>query len=177
MRYSVGIRSGIFLPPARMRFSCAAKADRSLVAPEHSHAMRSSMLKCGPVILVVLVLALAGAAQAQWHMLGPFGGNARALAYDPSDPDHILLGSGAGALFESLDGGLHWRPFAQLGPGHELMLEDIAFDPSHPATIYVAGWSITASEGGFFLPRDGGRSWSQPAALQDKSIQNRKSTR
>ena len=39
--------------------------------------------------------------------MGPFGGNARALAYDPSSPDHILLGSGGGALFESRNGGTH----------------------------------------------------------------------
>ena len=103
--------------------------------------------------------------------MGPFGGNARALAYDPSSPDHILLGSGGGALFESRDGGTHWQPFAQLGPGHELMLETIAFDSSHPATIYVGGWSITGSGGSFFVTRDGGRSWSEPAALRGKSIQ------
>jgi photosystem II stability/assembly factor-like uncharacterized protein len=147
---------------------------------EHGSAMRNSTLKQGPQrwgawILVALALLLAGAAsgadQSPWHMLGPFGGNARALAYDPSYPDHILLGSGAGAIFESLDSGLHWTPFAQLGSGHDLMLQTIAFDPTDSATIYAAGWSITGSGGGFYLTRDGGRSWSQPAALLGKSIQ------
>ena len=106
-----------------------------------------------------------------WRMVGPFGGNARALAYDPSDPDHILAGTGAGALFDSTDNGLHWRPFAQLGPDHDLTLQALAFDPAHPGTIYAGGWSITGSGGGFFLTRDGGRSWSEPAALRGKSIQ------
>ena len=103
------------------------------------------MVKRRAVIFLLSMLALTCAAQAQWTSMGPFGGNARALAYDPSSPDHILLGSGGGALFESRDGGTHWQPFAQLGPGHELMLETIAFDPSHPETIYVGGWSITGS--------------------------------
>jgi photosystem II stability/assembly factor-like uncharacterized protein len=103
--------------------------------------------------------------------VGPYGGNARALAYDPARPDHILLGSGAGTLFESLDGGRHWRFFTHLGVGDDLMLEDIAFDPSNPSSIYVAGWSVNGSGGSFFLSRDGGRSWREPEALRGKSMQ------
>jgi hypothetical protein len=74
-------------------------------------------------------------------------------------------------LFESVDGGRHWRHFAQLGTGHELMLKNIAFDPSLPATIYVVGWSLTGTGGGFFVSRDGGRIWSEPAGMRGKSIQ------
>jgi hypothetical protein len=123
------------------------------------------------VFMLLLVLAMAQAAQAQWFALGPYGGNARALAYDPFNPDHILLGSGGGALYESLDGGRHWRHFAQLGPGHELMLENIAFDRTRAGSIYAAGWSITGSGGGFFESRDSGHSWSESEALRGKSIQ------
>jgi photosystem II stability/assembly factor-like uncharacterized protein len=131
--------------------------------------MRSSILKQRTAIVVLFLVALACGAQAQWNSLGPFGGNARALAYDPASPDHILLGSGGGALFDSRDGGAQWRPFAHLGAG--LMLETIAFDPSHSETIYVGAWSITGSGGSFFLTRNGGRSWSEPSALRGKSIQ------
>src|SRR6266568_230226 len=129
------------------------------------------MLKRWSVFCCALVLLLTTAGFAQWRSVGPYGGNARALAYDPSNPDHILLGSGAGAVFESTDGGRHWKHFAHLGPGHDLMLENIAFDPSHPATIYVAGWSVNGTGGGFFVTRDGGRSWSEPADLRGKSVQ------
>ncbi len=113
----------------------------------------------------------AAPATAQWRSLGPYGGNARALAFNPSYPDHVLLGSGAGTLFESLDGGRTWRPFAHLGQGDELMLENVAFDRLHSSTIYVAGWSVSGSGGGFFVSRDGGRSWSEPSALSGKSVQ------
>jgi photosystem II stability/assembly factor-like uncharacterized protein len=109
--------------------------------------------------------------RSSWRMLGPSGGNARALAYDPSNPDHILLGTGGGALFESFDRGAHWQLFVTLGPGHELNLENIAFDPSNPQNIYVGGWSITGQGGGFFITRDGGESWSEPVGLRGKSIQ------
>jgi photosystem II stability/assembly factor-like uncharacterized protein len=74
-------------------------------------------------------------------------------------------------VFESLDNGTHWRPLAQLGAGHDLMLQSIAFHPSDPQTIYAAGWSITGSGGGFFVTRDGGRRWMEPEALRGKSVQ------
>jgi len=128
------------------------------------------MLKCLSALICALLLFPA-CALAQWRSLGPYGGNARALAFNPRYPDHVLLGSGAGTLFESLDGGRRWRPFAHLGPGDELMLENVAFDPLHSSTIYVAGWSVSGSGGGFFVTRDGGRSWSEPATLKGKSIQ------
>src|ERR1039458_234188 len=38
-----------------------------------------------------------------WRLIGPEGGNVRSLAYDPSDPDRILLGTSAGQLFISKD--------------------------------------------------------------------------
>lgn len=129
------------------------------------------MLKRWSVLFCTVVLLMSVSAVAQWRALGPYGGNARTLTYDPSNPDHILLGSGAGALFESNDGGRHWKQFVHLGSGHDLMLENIVFDPSHPATIYVAAWSVTGSGGGFFVTRDGGRTWSEPGDLRGKSVQ------
>jgi photosystem II stability/assembly factor-like uncharacterized protein len=138
--------------------------------PPDGVAVRSLMLKCFSALMCALLL-LSACASAQWRSLGPYGGNARALAFNPRYPDHVLLGSGAGTLFESLDNGRSWRPFAHLGAGDELMLENVAFDPLVSSTIYVAGWNVSGSGGGFFVTRDGGRSWSEPAALKGKSIQ------
>ncbi len=132
--------------------------------------MRIPILKCWSALICALLL-LSACAHAQWRWLGPYGGNARALAYNPSYPDHVLLGSGAGTLFESLDGGRRWRPFAHLGADDELMLQIVTFDLLHSSTIYAAGWSVSGSGGGFFVTRDAGRSWSEPAALKGKSIQ------
>jgi photosystem II stability/assembly factor-like uncharacterized protein len=129
------------------------------------------MLKRWSVLFCTVVLLISVPALGQWRSLGPYGGNARSLTFDPSNPDHILLGSGAGALFESNDGGRHWKHFAHLGSGQDLMLENVVFDPSHPLTIYVAGWSVTGSGGSFFVTRDGGKSWSEPADLRGKSVQ------
>ncbi len=118
-------------------------------------------------VLLLVTLPVFG----QWTPIGPWGGNARALAYDPLNPSHILLGSPAGAIFESIDGGQHWHYFVHLGLGHELMPENIAFDATRPGYIYVAGWNVTGLGGGFWLSRNGGKSWWQPTQLRDKSIQ------
>ena len=127
--------------------------------------MKRLSLVCAMLLLVPI------AALAQWRSMGPFGGNARSLAYDPANPDHILLGSGAGALFESVDGGSHWRPLAHLELGIDLMVKRIIFDPTHPTTIYAAGWNVSGVGGGFFLTRDAGKTWKEPLALKGKSIQ------
>lgn len=123
------------------------------------------------VLVLALLLLAAGVALAQWRPLGPYGGNARVLAADPFDPNHILLGSGAGAIFESADGGRHWHSFAQVGSGYQLMLKILRFDPTRRGLIYAAGWSITGSGGGFFLSQNSGRSWTEPDGLRGKSIQ------
>ena len=130
---------------------------------------RIPILKRWIVLVGALLLLAPVSALAQWRPLGPYGGNARALASNPGYPDHVLLGSGDGTLFESLDGGRRWSYFAHLGD--DLMLENIVLDPSHPSTIYVGGWSLSGSGGGFFVSRDGGRSWNEPTALRGKSIQ------
>ena len=67
-----------------------------------------------------------------WQLIGPDGGNVRSLAYDPSDPNRILLGTSAGQVFISQDGGDSWAPFAHLGTGDDLVIDHIVFDPTNP---------------------------------------------
>ena len=83
-----------------------------------------------------------GAEARQWTVLGPDGGDVRSLAYDPQNPDRILLGTSTGVIFVSDDAGHHWSRFAKLGAGDDYVLDHIAFDPQNSKTIFVSAWSV-----------------------------------
>jgi photosystem II stability/assembly factor-like uncharacterized protein len=106
-----------------------------------------------------------------WQLIGPEGGDVRSLAYDPGNPDRILLGTSAGQLFESQDNGKSWAPYAHLGPGDDYVLDHIVFDPTRPATLYVAGWSLFKNdEGDVFRSDDGGKTWRALSGIHNKSV-------
>ena len=106
-----------------------------------------------------------------WQLIGPEGGNVRSLAYDPSDPNRILLGTSAGQLFISKDGGNSWAIFAHLGPGDDYVFDHIVFDPTNPATLYAAAWGLfNDDDGGVFRSDDGGRTWRELMGAHGKSI-------
>ena len=86
-------------------------------------------------VLLLIFSVFAGAAD--WRLIGPEGGDVRSLAYDPSSPNRILLGTSAGQMFQSQDGGSSWKLFAHFATGDDYVLDHIIFDPQHPTTIYV----------------------------------------
>jgi len=122
-------------------------------------------------VVVCLGLLVAASSASDWRLIGPEGGDVRSLAYDPANPNRILLGTSAGQMFVSEDGGASWSLFAHLGPGDDYVLDHIIFDPSHSATIYVAGWSLfNAEEGDVFRSDDGGRTWRALPGVHGKSV-------
>lgn len=122
------------------------------------------------VIASIMLLALALPAFAQWALVGPEGGDVRALAYDPKNPDRILLGTSAGQLFQSTDHGRSWSRYADLGR-EDYAVDNISFDPHDSKTIYAAAWSIDSlSDGDLFRSTDGGKGWTKLAGMRGKSI-------
>ena len=108
-----------------------------------------------------------------WQLIGPEGGNVRSLAYDPSDPNRILLGTSAGQLFVSQDGGNSWALFAHLGPGDDYVFDHVVFDPTNPATVYAAAWGLfDDNDGGVFRSDDGGLTWRELMGAHGKSIRS-----
>jgi len=108
---------------------------------------------------------------ADWQLIGPEGGNVRSLAFDPSNPDRIILGTSAGQLFISQDGGSSWSLFAHLGPGEDYVIDHVIFDPTNPATIFAAAWGLFGdSEGGVFRSDDSGHTWRELMGAHGKSI-------
>ncbi len=123
------------------------------------------------VFLALSCLAPVGAL-AQWIPVGPDGGDARSLAYDPKSPDRILLGTSSGQLYLSTNGGKSWTRQAHLGTGNDYVLDNIEIDPVDPKTIFVAAWSVEEqiNSGDLFRSRDGGVTWQPLPAMHGKSI-------
>ena len=67
-------------------------------------------------------------AQASWTAVGPPGGDARVIASVPGDSSHLYLGTTASWIYESLDGGAHWRRLAKLDDDNDLVLDHIVVD-------------------------------------------------
>jgi photosystem II stability/assembly factor-like uncharacterized protein len=131
--------------------------------------MKSAWLK----LLAVLMLAsvYAAAASHQWTILGPDGGDVRSLAYDPQNPNRILLGTSTGVLFVSDDSGHSWARLAKLGSGDDYVLDHIAYDPQNSKDIFVSAWSVQDQNAGdIFRSHNGGKDWDVLAAMHGKSV-------
>lgn len=131
----------------------------------HQKVLRTSFL-----LLAITFLSTALLASGPWQVLGPDGGDARSLAYDARNPDHILLGTSTGQMFASNDGGRTWSRLARLG-GDDYVLDHISIDPQDSRRIYVSAWSVSSQQiGEIFRTHDGGANWQTLPAMHGKSI-------
>jgi photosystem II stability/assembly factor-like uncharacterized protein len=119
-----------------------------------------------------VTLLAASSLYAAQPTIGPEGGDVRALAYDPQNPDHILLSSSTGQLFSSNDNGKTWSRFARIGESSDYVIDHIYFDPQDSRMIYLAAWSVSNNGGEFFRTEDGGRTWSSAREMKGKSIRS-----
>ena len=131
---------------------------------------KRNVLRTSLLLLAVSFLSTAVLASGPWQVLGPDGGDARSLAYDAHNPDHILLGTSTGQMFTSNDAGRTWSRLARLG-GDEYVLDHISIDPQDSNRIYVSAWSVSGQQiGEIFRTRDGGATWTTLPAMHGKSI-------
>jgi photosystem II stability/assembly factor-like uncharacterized protein len=118
----------------------------------------------------------ANASAPRWRSIGPTSitngqtyGNSRnivsgrvaAIAIDPSDSKHILVGSAGGGVWESRDRGAHWKPRTDFMPS--LKTGALAFDPSNPSLVYCGtgeGSDYAGLGQGLMHSTDGGTNWS-----------------
>lgn len=124
------------------------------------------------VLLSVLLLSVVGLVSAkEWTVLGPEGGDVRSLAYDPSNPDVIYLGTNTGTMFLSKDGGKSWTRFIQFKNAENYVLDHIVIDPKDSTHMYVAAWSVEDQKAGdIFRSLDGGKTWDTLKEMHGKSV-------
>jgi len=106
---------------------------------------------------------------------GTDAGRINAIAFDPSEPATIYVGTAAGGLWRTRDDGAAWSPLTDALP--MLAVNDIAIDPQNPRTIYVltgdgesAGYGIAPPSIGIIKSTDGGETWN-PTGLIWKTEQ------
>jgi photosystem II stability/assembly factor-like uncharacterized protein len=121
--------------------------------------------------LIAFLLFAFTCSFAQWVPLGPDGGDARSIAYDPQNPDHLILGTSSGLLYKSSDGGRSWSRFARVGTD-DYVLDHIVFSPTDSKLIYVSAWSVErqTDAGDLYRSNDGGKTWTALPFAHNKSI-------
>lgn len=135
---------------------------------------------CLTVLLLLVALtatarAAAADAAGEWQSLPLFGGDVRALAIHPEDPDRIFAGTSAGQLWLSQNGGRSWAPAGAPLPFPGWVVSALRFDPNRsgpgqPTRLWVALWGIWGS-GHVAYSDDQGKSWvARAGGLPDEPV-------
>jgi hypothetical protein len=103
-----------------------------------------------------------------WSIAGPMGGDVRELVVDPSNPQHLYLGTIDGQIYQSTDGARTWSRLSNFNrPG--IYIDHIIVDPRDPKIIYVAAHRHK-EPGGFFKSTDGGETWREASELKTEAL-------
>lgn len=138
-----------------------------------------------PALARLLLLGLLGAllttaparatVPADWQTLPLFGGDVRAIAIHPDDPDRLFAGTSAGQLWLSRDGGRTWGPAGSALPFPGWVVSALRFDPNRvdpprPPRLWVALWGIWGS-GHVAYSDDLGTTWvARAGGLPDEPV-------
>jgi photosystem II stability/assembly factor-like uncharacterized protein len=103
-----------------------------------------------------------------WSVAGPMGGDVRELVIDPSNPQHLYLGTIDGQIYQSTDGAHTWSRLANFNRP-SIYIDHIIIDPRDAKTIYVAAHKHK-EPGGFFKSTDGGETWRESVELKTEAL-------
>jgi hypothetical protein len=113
--------------------------------------------------------AAGGLDQSKWNAIGPgnIGGRMRAIAIHPTTPSTIFVGSVAGGIWKTTNGGATWSACDDLMA--DLAITSIVFTPGDPSILYAAtGEAFSNADSirgaGIFKSTDGGAKWAQLAS-------------
>ena len=134
------------------------------------HFLRA--VKPGVLLLVSIVAVSASLASGQtaWTPVGPDGGDARAFASVPGQPQHLYLGTVSSLIYESMDEGATWHRLAKVGTVDNLVIDHIIVDSSSSSLMYAAAWAFDRPDGGLWISHDAGHTWQESKGLHGQSI-------
>jgi photosystem II stability/assembly factor-like uncharacterized protein len=142
---------------------------------------RSSVRLCLTLACALASLPISRVIEAQiqpaiqWRAIGPWGGDARAFAGVPGEPQHLFLGGTDNWVFQSTDGGATWTRMGRIGladdPG-DLIVDSMLVDASDKHTLFAGVWRSYQTDGGLYVSRDSGKSWTPIPALKGQSVRS-----
>jgi photosystem II stability/assembly factor-like uncharacterized protein len=121
--------------------------------------------------------ALATRGNNTWQLAGPTnaGGRMTSVAIHPSNTQVMYLGSAAGGIFKTINGGTTWSPI--FDNALTLAIGDVAIAPSNPNILYVGtgeangGGGSTNYDGvGVYKTMDAGATWKHVGPTDIGSI-------
>jgi photosystem II stability/assembly factor-like uncharacterized protein len=103
-----------------------------------------------------------------WSIAGPMGGDVRELVVDPSDPQHLVLGTIDGQIYQSADGARTWARLVNFNRP-SIYIDHIIIDPRDSKIMYVAAHKHK-EPGGFFKTTNGGETWREATELKTEAL-------
>ncbi|MEO6965235.1 MAG: transcriptional regulator [Acidobacteriaceae bacterium] len=122
------------------------------------------------ILCLVVLFSITSHACAQgWSAVGPYGGDARSFAYNPSAPSHILLGTTNSWVYETKNG-REWTRLSKIAASDSLVVDQIHFDEAAPKRVVVGAWKLNGNAGGIFISDDAGHHWKDVPDMRDQSV-------
>ena len=103
-----------------------------------------------------------------WRVVGPIGGDVRALVVDPTNPDRFYFGTLDGQIYTSSDSGRKWSLLYNFNRP-KMFIDNILVDSRDARVLYV-GAHRHQEPGGFYKSQDGGHTWRENADLRKEAI-------
>lgn len=120
--------------------------------------------------------ASAGLERSNWRWLGPgnIGGRTRSILIHPTDPNKMWLGSVAGGIWRTTNGGTSWAPVNNFLSN--MAVSAMAMHPSNPSIMYAGtGEGFYNGDGirgaGILKSTNGGTTWTQLASTNGTMFQ------
>lgn len=104
----------------------------------------------------------------RWAVIGPNGGDVRAVEVDPRDKNKLYISTMDGQIHVSTDAGKTWRMLVAFDKP-QLVLDQLLVDSRDSNVIYASGHRGKLP-GGFFKSTDAGKTWKESKDLRNEAI-------